>query len=82
MLNLKSRSSYTATALHSSESAKDLFCTMKNLFFDARRAGPTNDADFIENALAHAIALSKTIASDLMLLKVCKVTVAQMSLDD
>lgn len=68
--------------LHSSEIVKDLFCTIKNLFFDARRAGPINDADFIENALAHANALSKTIASDLMLLQDCKVTVAQMSLDD
>ena len=82
MLNIRSSiSSCTATVLNSGKIVKDLFCTIKNLFFDARRAGPINDADFIENALAHANALSKTIARDLMLLEGCKVTVAQMSLD-
>jgi hypothetical protein len=50
---------------------------MKNLLFDARTAGPTKDADFIENALAHANALSKMIANDPMLLNGCKVTVMQ-----
>lgn len=55
----------------------EIFPTMKNLLFDARMAGPTKDADFIENALAHANALSKMIANDPMLFNGCKVTVMQ-----
>ena len=55
----------------------EVFSTMKNLLFDARMAGPTKDADFIENALAHANALSKMIANDPMLFNDCNVTVMQ-----
>lgn len=55
----------------------EIFSTMKNLLFDARTAGPTKDADFIENALVHANALSKMIVNDPMLFNYCKVTVMQ-----